>query len=432
VKPSRISDPDPQDSVRAPDQAPHVVLPWLVRLRWMSLVALAAGVWAGSTFWRVALPIRPLLLLLTALAATNAALSFQLRSPVPRRDFVGLVLLVDVMLLTGILYLAGGPLNPFSIVFLVGITIAAASLGHQWAIIIALASNIGYLLTFQWHRPLIFTDPAFSDRVLTLHTSGMWVAFAAATALIAHFVARVSESLAQREHELTEVRAAAARSERMAALLSLGAGAAHELATPLSTISTAAAELDRSIRSHPGADPVATEYAAIIRDEIDRCTNILDQLSGRAASTSAADTAIAVTRLVEDLRYRLGDALASRLDVSLPDDPRPVIAPAEPLRQALVALLRNAFDASAPDQRVTLEVDQRNGLRMSVIDRGRGMSEREASQAGDPFFTTKPSGAGLGLGLFLVRAFAAQMGGTLRLQTRPGEGTAAVLDLPAR
>lgn len=414
-----------------PDQTPHVVLPWLISLRWMSLVALAAGAWAGSTLWRVALPVGPLIILLAALAATNAALTFQLRSPAPRRDVVGLVLLVDVALLTGILHLAGGPLNPFSIVYLVGITIAAVSLGHQWAVVIALASNLGYLLTFQWHRPLVFTDPAFSGRVLTLHTSGMWVAFAAATALIAHFVARVSESLAQREHELAEARAAAARSERLAALLSLGAGAAHELATPLSTISTAAAELEWSIKNQAPA-PIAAEYATTIRHEIARCTNILDQLSGRAASTSAADTAIAVTRLVDDLRYRLGDALASRLEVALPENPQPIVAPAEPLRQALVALLRNAFDASAPDQRVVLRVEQGDSVRMEIIDRGRGMAPAEAERAGEPFFTTKPSGAGLGLGLFLVRAFAAQMGGTLRLQSRPGEGTAAVLELPAR
>ena len=83
--------------------------------------------------------------------------------------------------------------------------------------------------------------------MLTLHLSGMWVAFAAATGLIAYFVGRVSEALAQRERELTDARAAAAKSDRLAALFSLGAGAAHELATPLSTISTAAGELERAM-----------------------------------------------------------------------------------------------------------------------------------------------------------------------------------------
>ena len=159
---------------------------------------------------------------------------------------------------------------------------------------------------------------------------------------------------------------------------------------------------------------------------------MLDQLSGRAASASAGDGPVPLAQLVDDLRYRLGDSLAVRLDVTLPPSPRPIDVPAEPLRQALVALLRNAFDASTPGQRVAMRVEQGAGLRVEVTDSGRGMDDVEASRAVEPFFTTKPAGAGLGLGLFLVRAFADQMGGALRLQSNPGRGTSAILELPAR
>ena len=169
------------------------------------------------------------------------------------------MLLVDVGLLTGILYLVGGPMNPFSIVYLVGITrgggLARPSLGdcHR-----ARRRTLAYGWTFFYHRPLEFSDAGVRQPLLTLHLSGMWVALAAAAGLIAHFVGRVSEALDQRERELTDARAAAARSERLAALLSLGAGAAHELATPLSTISTAAGELERALASdRPASRPAA-------------------------------------------------------------------------------------------------------------------------------------------------------------------------------
>ena len=214
------------------DQAPHVVIPWLVRLRWVSVLALAAAAWAAHDYWHVRLPALSLIAL-AALAATNAALAFQLRSPAPRRAVVGAVLLVDVGLLTGILYLVGGPINPFSIVYLVGITVAAVALGYRWAIALGIVSNVAYGFTFFHHRPLEFVDPSTSGAVLTLHLYGMWVAFGAATGLIAYFVGRVSEALAERERELTATRAAASKSERLAALFALGAGAAHELATPL-------------------------------------------------------------------------------------------------------------------------------------------------------------------------------------------------------
>jgi two-component system, sensor histidine kinase RegB len=420
-----------QPSRPARDHTPHVVMPWLVRLRWASVIALAVAAWAAHTFWRVRLPLIPLVTLLAALAATNAALAFQLRSPVPRRGVIGGALLLDVALLTGILYLVGGPINPFGIVYLVGITVAAVSLGSRWAIALGVLSNIAYGFTFFYHRPLEFIDPSGSSAVLTLHLSGMWVAFAAATGLIAYFVGRVSEALAQRERELSEARASAAKSERLAALFALGAGAAHELATPLSTIRTAAGELERAMARRVDSTTDAN-YIAIIRGEVDRCTQVLDQLSGRASATSNAESHVLLPRLVEDLRYRLGESLARRLDVSASHDIRVLNVPAEPLRQALIALLRNAFDASQPDQRVTMRVEQKNGLRVEVIDQGRGMDETEVARAGEPFFSTKAAGGGLGMGLFLVRAFADQMGGSMRLQSTPGAGTSVILELPAR
>jgi two-component system sensor histidine kinase RegB len=386
--------------------------------------------WAATAFWRVRLPLAPLAALLVAMAATNALLTFQLRSRTPRRDVIGGALLLDVGLLTGVLYLVGGSLNPFSIIYLVGITMAAVALGHRWAVALAVASSVAYGLVFSYNRPFEFTDATFSGGVLALHLYGMWVAVAAAGGLIAHFVSRMAEALEQRERELTQSRATAARSERLAALFALGAGAAHELATPLSTIRTATIELERALSRDEHPLSVAADYAEVIRQEVERCTAVLDGLSGRAASTAPGDTGVNLSAVLIDVRRRLGEPLTARLDVTLPVNPRPVNVPAEPLCQVLVALVRNAFDASAPHQRVTVSVAQQPNLHVEVTDNGRGMGPDESARAGDPFFTTKPPGAGLGLGLFLARAFADQMGGSLRWRSEAGHGTCVILDVP--
>ncbi|MEZ5420046.1 MAG: ATP-binding protein [Vicinamibacterales bacterium] len=412
-----------------PSRASLVGLPWLVRLRWASLVALAA-VFAVTPLVGIRVPLVPIAALLAALAATNVVLALQLRSSDPSRAVIGSSLLVDGALLTGILYYAGGPMNPFSVAYLVGITLAAVTLGHRWALAVSAVSIGLYALTFVWYEPLQFTDDRGSQYSLTLHLAGMWVALSAAAALIAYFVGRMSEALEQGERELLATRMAAERSERLAALLALGAGAAHELATPLSSIRVAAGELERAVRGTATSDQKAGDYVRIIRREIDRCTLVLDQLSGRAASASAADTRIAPAALVEDVRHRLGDSLSGRLEVALPASPRPIVAPAEPLRQVVVALVQNAFDASAPDQTVRLRLDQADGVRVEVEDDGHGMSDELTARVGEPFVTTKPDGAGLGLGLFLARAFAEQMGGALHVRSAEGRGTSVVLELP--
>jgi two-component system sensor histidine kinase RegB len=406
------------------------MLPWLVRLRWVSVVALAA-VLLATPVWGIQIPMGAIAALLAALAGTNLVLALQLRAPAPSRTVIGISLLVDSALLTGILYFAGGPMNPFSVVYLVGITLAAVTLGHRWALGIAAMSVVLYGVTFSTYQPLRFTDPRSSQYTLTLHLAGMWVALSAAAVLIAYFVGRVSEVLAQREAELITTRQAAERSERLAALLSLGAGAAHELATPLSSIRTAAGELERVTGQRAGG-PETQEYLRVIRREIDRCAYVLDQLSGRAASATAADIQIEPVHLVDDVRVRIGDACARRLEVRLPSSPRPIVVPAEPLRQAVVALVQNAFDASDPGQTVTLRVEQQSGgLRVEVVDAGHGMSEDLTARIGEPFVTTKPPGAGLGLGLFLARALAEQLGGALRIRSVLGQGTSVVLELPA-
>src|SRR5262249_34698668 len=109
-----------------------------------------------------------------------------------------------------------------------------------------------------------------------LHLRGMWVAFGVAATFIVYFVRRVTRALAEREAELTRQRT---RGEKLASLATLAAGAAHELATPLSTIAVVAKELERDVSARSPADQPLVEDARLIRDQVERCRAILLQMA---------------------------------------------------------------------------------------------------------------------------------------------------------
>ena len=105
--------------------------------------------------------------------------------------------------------------------------------------------------------------------------------------------------------------------------------------------------------------------------------------------------------------------------------------PADAAHQALVALVKNGLDAANHEQPVTLSAGSTGqSVRFVVTDRGCGMSQDTLNRVAEPFFTTKPTGQGMGLGTYLVRVFAEQLGGRLVFESEPGKGTKAILEMP--
>jgi two-component system sensor histidine kinase RegB len=423
------------------EAAPETVeLSWLVTVRWATLAADLGAILAGRSGLEGSAPLSISLPVLTAFAASNTWLAWRIRRrPAPAAAVTGGLVCADVLLLTWLLIDSGGVLNPVSIFYLVDIVLAALVLGRTWSWAVAVLSIAGYATLFLRPSADLAAAQAMHPEI-ALHLRGMWIAFVGAALIVAVLVARLAAAIERRDRALGALRDRANRSARLAGLATLAAGAAHELSTPLATMTVAAHELERAVSgAASGAVPAAmvAEDVALIRAEIDRCRAILDGMAGRIAEpmgTTPRDQPLA--SVLDEVLGQLSAADRARVQPAAlgADANVPVQWPAGAVARAIANLVRNAVQASPGDTPVRLDATREppDRVRIAVSDAGPGMSADELGHAGEPFFTTKPPGHGMGLGLFVSRSVVEQLGGTLTLASTPGAGTVASIVLPRR
>jgi len=411
-------------------EAPAVALSWFIRLRW---IALAGQTFTLATLYRFsvfeALPYWALAGMIALTAFTNLVLSMGERrlSRYAKHLLPGL-LVFDTLMLTGMLHMSGGIENPFSLFFIVHVAMAAVALNLAWTSFMVLLTSTCFGGLFFWSH--LYTLPSRTVLGISLRTLGVWVSVSLVSMVIAYFIQRISLELRRRQLELVRVRDLIARNERLASLTTLAAGAAHELGTPLGTIAMVAHEMERPIAALADAKSLG-EDLRLIRSQVDRCRGILDRMSVRDEEGSEHRLeSIELTELEKQLREQLGKR-ARLLEFRSRDEVGPIRACRQDLLGALIPLIKNGMDASREEAPVVLEIDRDGGLlRFSVIDRGTGMSPNVLARVGEPFYTTKALGKGMGLGLYLVRLFAERLGGKFEVESENHVGTRAILEFP--
>ena len=410
---------------------PLATRPWLVRMRWTTVGLELVLLTMTFALPRFNLPLDHITWLVVADAGANAVSARWLaRGRVLSSVPVMLILAIQIVLLTGLLELTGGPSNPFVVVYALQITLAALTLGRLPAMILGLFAAASYGVLIDWHvHELVPTHHRLND--FPTHLFTMWIAGTVTAEVVAYFVGRASDALRRREEALEAMRRRAARSERLVSLTTLAAGAAHELSTPLATIAVTSRELQHALEAR-SSDEALTEDARLIRSEVDRCQAILDQMSGRAGGSAADEPELVViTDVLNDVRSRLAGDLGERVVIRTAPNLQAMCVPRAGLSQTVLSLVTNALDATATSGTPIIVgvTATSETLRVSVADQGPGLSPEALRRAGEPFYTTKDPGRGLGLGLFLARVFAERLGGSLKLEF--DGGTTAILELPA-
>jgi two-component system sensor histidine kinase RegB len=398
----------------------------LMLLRTTAIGGLALVV--GMTQWLLGLGI-PLGLPLSILAVMaldnlDAWRLTRRAAPVTRTRFLR-HLLVDIAGLTAVLYVTGGHANPFASLYLLPLAVAASTLPARDTGTLALASVACYTALMFWNVPLPHPAGMAHDN-FSLHLVGMWGSFVLAAGVMAFFVAAMADELREREEGLARAREAALRDQQVVALGALAAGAAHELGTPLSTMTLLVDEL----RERCPAEADVQDDLDLLKSQVLRCrenlTRILaagGELRGEGASAGPVDRLIAQA-LARFAALRPDHVVHQKWGKPAPG-PKLVIE--ETLIQSLVSLFNNAADASPRPIDLAIDWDAL-WLHLSIHDEGAGVSPELAPRLGQMGASDKAGGHGLGL--FLAQSVIQRMGGKMTLEFAQGRGSCARITLP--
>ncbi len=408
-------------------------LRWLIRLRWMAGVGIPLLVFFARWRYDIAFPWGVVWGVFLCVVVGNLAAGGLSKRGVPEARLSTALVLGDILLLTCLLYYTGGAHNPFTVLYLLHITLAVMLLSGAmaWLAVVLCGGSFAFLFSSGHMLVTRAGVPLCTD--LNFHLQGMLVATVVAGAGVVYFVTRLNASLLAQGKIIERSRALAEREKRLASVATLAAGLAHELATPLSTIAVVSKELE-SASSELCHNPACQEDVRQIRKEVERCRAILQRIGNQAVTEEVCQT-----------RPVVADTLPARLEPFLPlhltgrvkwkfRHPLPaLVTQPEPLLRALAVLVKNALDASKDGQRVGIEVSQEagsSGWRISVRDHGCGMTQETLDHLGEPFFTTKEPGAGMGLGFFLARALIERIEGKIEVESQLNVGTVATIVIP--
>lgn len=420
-------------TAHAPDaQAGRNNLLQLVQLRWLAVAGQLLTIAAVHGGLGIALPLREMLGLLYVLVLFNIASWARSRggrhSVGHAELFVGL--LIDVAMLAGQLYFSGGITNPFIFLFLLQVAVGAVLLrpGFIWAMVAV--TCVAFATLAFWHRPLHYPDRVHAE-LSSHYIGGLLICFVINACLLVIFIQRILRNLRQRDARLADLRQRAAEEEHIVRMGLLASGAAHELGTPLATLSVI---LGDWARMAPFAgEPELREEIEEMEVQLQRCKSIVSGILMSAGETRAE--ALEQTGLHDFLDHLVAEWRRTRTGGHLHYDrsalaDRTIFSDAS-LRQMLDNLLDNALEAApgAPLS-LTARCDEALGqLDITVSDNGPGFSDDMLERFGKPYQSSKGK-PGRGLGLFLSVNVARTLGGSIEARNRPGGGAEVQVLLP--
>lgn len=396
---------------------PGVRVRTLANIRWIAILGqfttlLVVGLWFGYP-----LPWGSLL----AAVGASVILNFGLSTLYERSDRMtgrelSLHLAFDLIQAGVLLFLTGGLANPFALLLIVPVTIAATLLtAREMAPLVALAFGVLAIVWF-WGQPLPWSGPP--PEFPLVYRVGDVIAYALAIGFLAVYLWMVSAEARDRARALVATEAALTREARMNALGSLAAAAAHELGGPLGSISLIAHSLEEQL----GDDPDFGEDIRLLAAEAARSRRIMKELSTRAE----AEDPFAVLTLDLLLHEVAESVKPARVPVRVETTAaQPMVQRSPELLHALNNLVSNAVRHAGTEVRLETIVTP-SEIRVVVQDDGFGFPPDLLPRLGEPMLgPSRSKSDSTGLGVFIATTLIERTGGRLSFANRP-EGGARV------
>ena len=391
----------------------------LVRLRWLAVGGQAVTVAIVGFFLQFSMPIEIAILLIALLAAVNGWL--QLTYPATRRlepvAALG-ILTFDLLQLTALLFVTGGLSNPFSPLIAVPVIISSASQPMRYSIVLVLTAMLA--ITALVFSP--FPLPWYPGSVVPfepLLLAGMWFAIVSTTSFAAFYAYRVSHEANLLSEALTATELVLQREMHLSELDGLAAAAAHELGTPLATISLVAKEMSRELEpSHR-----LSEDVQLLISQADRCRDILKRLTTLSAGGEEHMKLLPLSSLIEEVAAPHRE-FGIRIEVNelSPRSGEPMGRRNAGIIYGLGNLIENAVDFARTKVTISVMHDQ-SRVTILIEDDGNGFAPDILQRIGDPYVTRRDPEAkagGLGLGLFIAKTLLERSGADLTFENNPG------------
>lgn len=343
--------------------------------------------------------------------------------PVTEAEFA-IYLLVDVVLLSSVLFLSGGASNPLVSWLLIPLAISAAALPQRFTYLIAIIAISSYSLLLFWYVPVdALSMSHHQHQAISPHLFGMWLTFILSACLISYFVSSMAKAIRQQENDLQAIREETLRNEQLLAIGTLAASTAHDIGTPLSTMKIVIDDLKNSVPEQMQND------INLLSDQVEHCKQSLQKLASQAqkhtdqlhSSQSLADFFATLEDQWRCIRPEV------QLSINMPDTLlQKKLNNTLSLSQAIINILNNSADVS---EKISLDVQHQNNLiHFEIRDWGPGIQQELLNNLGKRI--TGTSEKGLGLGLFLTHATIERLGGKVIQRNHSDGGAITHISIP--